>query len=111
MGPPGAYGYPGSAGTDGFAIASLICSIIGLPAIFCYGIPAIILGLLGFFFGRSALKRIRASGGLKAGQGIATAGWIIGIVAAAGGLLYLIVVGGLIALITSGVITIPSPTP
>lgn len=105
------YGYPGSAGTDGYAIASLVCSIVALPAIFCYGIPAIALGLVGFFLGRSSLKRIAASGGFKAGHGIATAGWVIGIVAAVLGLLYAIVSIGLVALLVSGVIPTPSPSP
>lgn len=106
-----ARGYPGAAGTDGYAIASLVCSIIALPAILCYGIPAIVLGLVGFFLGRSALKRIRASGGFKVGHGIATAGWIIGIVAAALGLLTGIVVIGGLVLLATGVIPTPSPTP
>jgi len=110
-GPPGAYGYPGSVGTDGYAIASLVCSIVALPAVLCYGIPAIILGLVGFFLGRSALKRIRASGGLKAGHGLATAGWIVGVIAAGIGLLYGVVLIGAIVLVGSGVIPIPSPSP
>ena len=110
-GPAAGYAYPGAAGTDGYAIASLVCSIVAVPAIFCYGIPAIILGLVGFFLGRSAIRRIRASGGAKAGHGIATAGWIVGIVAAGVGLLYAIVAIGLVALVASGVIPMPSPSP
>ena len=107
-GPAPAYGYPGSAGTDGYAIASLICAIAALPAIFCYGVPAIILGLVGFFLGRSSLKRIRASGGFKAGQGIATAGWIIGIIAAVLGTLALIFV---IWIFVMAAMSASSPTP
>jgi hypothetical protein len=108
---PGPYGYPVSTGTDGYAIASLVCSIVALPAILCYGVPGIILGLVGFFLGRSALKRIKAGGGLKAGHGVATAGWIVGIIAAGLGLLYGVVVIGAIALVASGIIPIPSPSP
>ena len=107
-GAPAAYGYPGSAGTDGYATASLVCSIIALPAVFCYGVPAIALGLVGFFLGRSSLKRIRASGGFKAGQGIATAGWIIGIIAAVLGTLALIFV---IWLFVIAAMNAASPTP
>jgi hypothetical protein len=110
-GPPAGYGYPAAAGTDGFAIASLVCSIIALPAILCYGIPAIILGLAGFFLGRSALKRIQASGGFKGGHGIATAGWIVGVIAAGIGLLWAIISIGAVALVLSGVIPTPSPSP
>ena len=107
-----AYGYPGSAGTDGYAIASLVCSIIALPAVFCYGIPAIALGLVGFFLGRSSLKRIRASGGFKAGQGIATAGWIIGIIAAVLGAIFAIFFIGIFVLAALGAATpTPSPSP
>jgi hypothetical protein len=110
-GPAAGYGYPGTVGTDGFAIASLVCSIIALPAILCYGIPAIILGLVGFFLGRSAVKRITASGGYKGGHGIATAGWIVGIVGAAIGLLVSIVWIGLFALVLNGAVKAPSPSP
>jgi hypothetical protein len=110
-GPPTAYGYPGAAATDGYAVASLICSIIALPAIFCYGVPGIILGMVGFFLGRSSLKRIRASGGSKAGHGIAMAGWIIGLIAAAIGLLVILIVIGAAVLVYTGVIPTPSPTP
>jgi hypothetical protein len=107
-----AYAYPGSAGTDGYAIASLVCSIIGLPAAFCYGIPAIALGLVGFFLGRSSLKRIRASGGFKAGQRIATAGWIVGIIAAVLGVLSAIFFIGIFVLAALGAATpTPSPSP
>jgi hypothetical protein len=82
-----------------------------VPAILCYGIPAIALGLVGFVLGRSSLKRIRASGGFKAGHGIATAGWIVGIVAAGLGLLTAIVVTGSLILVATGVIPTPSPSP
>ena len=110
-GPPAGYGYPGSAGTDGYAIASLICSIIALPGILCYGVPGIILGGAGFFLGRAALKRIRVSGGFKAGQGVATAGWIIGVVAAGIGLVWAVISIGAVALVLSGVLPTPTPTP
>jgi hypothetical protein len=109
--PPGAYGYPAMAGTDGFAVASLVCSIVALPAVFVYGFPAIILGLIGFFFGRAALKRIRASGGAKGGHGVATAGWIIGLIATVLGLLVTVFLVAAVALVASGVIPTPTPTP
>ncbi|MDQ6919240.1 MAG: DUF4190 domain-containing protein [Candidatus Dormibacteraeota bacterium] len=105
------YAYPGSTGTDGYAIASLVCSIIGLPAVFCYGIPAIALGLVGFFLGRSALKRIQASGGYKSGRGIATAGWIVGIIAAVLGLLVVIFYIVIFAAAFTGALQQPTPAP
>ena len=110
-GPAPAYGYPGSAGTDGYATASLVCSIIALPALFCYGIPAIALGLVGFFLGRASLKRIQASGGYKSGQGIATAGWIIGIIAAVLGAIFAIFfIGAIVLAAMSSAQPTPAPT-
>lgn len=67
-------------GTDGFAIAALICALIGIPGFICYGVPGIILGGLGLIFGLVSRNRIRASNGMKSGSGLATAGWVIGIV-------------------------------
>jgi hypothetical protein len=75
-----------------------------------YGFPAIVLGLVGFFLGRSAVKRIKASGGVKPGRGIATAGWIIGLIAAVLGLLVGIFIVAAIALVATGAIPTPTPT-
>lgn len=75
------------------AIASLIVSLIALPGLICYGVPGLILGAVGFFLGRASLNRIRGSGGMTGGQGVAQAGWIIGVIAAAlGALIFVIVV-------------------
>jgi hypothetical protein len=52
-------------GTDGMAIASLITALVGVP------IAPIILGHM-------ARTRIRESGGLKDGNGLAIAGLVIG---------------------------------
>jgi hypothetical protein len=52
-------------GTDGLAIASLITALVGVP------IAPIILGHM-------ARARIRESGGLKSGDGLAIAGLVIG---------------------------------
>jgi Domain of unknown function (DUF4190)/Protein of unknown function (DUF2510) len=53
--------------TDGYAIASLICGVLGVP------IVSIVLGVM-------ARNRIRDSGGLKTGNGLAIAGIVLGIV-------------------------------
>jgi hypothetical protein len=55
--------------TNGSAIASLVLSILGL-----FGIGS----LLGIIFGHRARKEIRASGGYEGGEGLATAGIVIG---------------------------------
>ena len=57
-------------GGNGFAVASLVFSLIGLCVPFVGGILGIILGMLG-------LRRSRETG---AGSGLATAGIIVGVV-------------------------------
>jgi uncharacterized membrane protein len=76
-GQPGPYGYPapyaqpGTAGHNGLAIASLVCSCIG---IFLLAIPSV----LGVIFGFVARSQIRRSGGTQSGAGMALAGIIVG---------------------------------
>jgi len=60
--------------TDGFATASLICSLIGL---LIFGIP---LGLLAVIFGVVSMGRINKAEGELKGKGMATAGIIIGLI-------------------------------
>jgi Domain of unknown function (DUF4190) len=78
---------PMPVSTSGWAIASLICSIVGVP-------------LLGVIFGFIALNEISNSAGRIAGEGMAKAGIIIGFVVMALGIVFLIiwviVIGGLI---------------
>jgi hypothetical protein len=59
-----------SPGTNGLAIASLVCSVIGL----CCGVGSIIGIVLGFI----ARSQIRTSG--QAGDGLALAGIIVGFI-------------------------------
>lgn len=69
---PAHYAQPGSAtGTNGLAIASLVCSCVGA---FLFGVPAV----LGVIFGFVARSQIRRSGGAQAGDGMALAGIIVG---------------------------------
>jgi hypothetical protein len=78
--PQGGYGYqppPQSSGTNGFAIASLVCSLVG----WICGIGPI----LGLVFGFVALGQIKQTG--QGGRGMAIAGIVIGGVAIAVGLL------------------------
>jgi Domain of unknown function (DUF4190) len=70
--PPPASGYPQpSAGTNGLAIASLVCSLLG----WLCGIGPI----LGLVFGFIALNQIKQSG--QSGRGMAIAGIVIGALA------------------------------
>jgi len=84
---PGGYGYPppGSGypqqtpGTNGLAIASLVCSLLG----WLCGIGPI----LGLVFGFIALNQIKQTG--QGGRGMALAGIIIGAVAIVAGIVLL----------------------
>ena len=90
------------------AITSLVFGIASIPAICCYGLPAIALGVTALILGRISVRRIAESGGMLGGGGLAQAGWITGLVGGSLGLLYLIFAVGLIvlALIGNGA---PSP--
>ena len=94
------------------AITSLVLGIAAFPAICCYGVPAIALGITALILGRKALGTIRASGGTLSGEGLAQAGWITGLVAGSLGLLYVLFVAGtFIFALTGGGGLFPSPTP
>jgi hypothetical protein len=86
---PGAQGYPGypaygtpvggyqqyaaPAPNNGMAIASLVCSLVGVIP-FLFGIPCI----LGIIFGFVARNQIKNSQGRQRGGGMALAGIIVG---------------------------------
>lgn len=75
--PPPGYGQPYQPApqrTNGFAVASLVCSLLG----FCI---AFIGGLLGIIFGVLGLQSAKKTG---SGRGLALSGLIIGIVSLAG---------------------------
>ena len=61
--------------TSGYAIASLICSLLGYIGVFGFG------PLLGIIFGHLALREIDRSNGMLQGRGIAQAGLILGYIA------------------------------
>jgi len=71
---PPSYGYqpPQPAKADGFAIAALVLGILGGS-------------LLALIFGVVSLSRIKSSGGLKTGRGMAIAGIVLGVVWLIGG--------------------------
>jgi hypothetical protein len=79
--PPGAYpgGPPQVQKTNGLAIGALVTSIGGgILSIFCYCTLAFIPGIVAIILGRRAKAQIRASGGYETGEGLATAGEVIG---------------------------------
>jgi hypothetical protein len=63
------------AKTDGYAIAALCTGLGGLLVPFA--------GILAIIFGQMAKKRIKESNGALGGKGMATAGFIVGIVSSA----------------------------
>jgi hypothetical protein len=86
--PPGGYGYPYPRpnDTNGFAIASLVCSLVGILLL-------VIGPLLGIVFGIVGLTQIPRLG--QRGRGLAIAGLTIGVI------VLLLDVIGLIAMGTS----------
>lgn len=89
--PPPQYGAPvppqggGPQKTSGMAIASLVLGIVGLIMCGCF-----LLSILAIVFGQLGKKDIAESG--KSGSGLAKAGFILGIVGIALGVLYWILV-------------------
>jgi hypothetical protein len=81
---PGGYGAP--PGNNSKAIWSLVLGILGILCCGILGIPALILG-------KQAQNEIDRSGGTQTGRGLATAGFVLGILACIG----LVVVGVLVA--------------
>ena len=77
--PPGYQPYPAGApmkqGNSGMAIASLVCSLVGVVP--CFWLFQI-MGVLGTIFGFVGLKQTKS--GERGGRGMAMAGVIIGIV-------------------------------
>jgi uncharacterized protein DUF4190 len=61
--------------TSGYAIASLICSLLGFIGVFGFGT------ILGIIFGHLALREIDRSNGILQGRGLAQAGLILGYIA------------------------------
>ena len=86
--PPGQMGgYAAAPPNDSQATLSLILGILSL-------VCCPILGPFAFFIGNGSRNRIQASGGMLGGYGLATAGWILGII----GTIYLAVsiLGGIV---------------
>src|SRR5216683_2165837 len=85
---PGAMAYAGVR-TDGLAIGSLICGIVGIVCFFiCLGI---VLGPAAAIMGFISRQRIVSSGGTLGGGGLAIAGLILGVVAFFGSVAWLLI--------------------
>lgn len=93
--PPTGYGYDPyrparPPGTNGMAIGSLVCSLVG---VFCCGVTCIV----GVILGVMAMRETKRTG--QDGFGIALAGTIIGGLAVAGFLVYILLY---LSLLTTG---------
>jgi hypothetical protein len=80
----GYYAGPMAPATSGYAIASLICSLLGYIGVFGFG------PILGIIFGHLALREIDRSNGMLQGRGLAQAGLILGYIALGLALLMLV---------------------
>ena len=65
---------------DGQAVGSLV---MGILALLCAGVIGIFLGTAAIVTGVLSRRRIRQSGGTLSGEGLATAGLVVGIIATA----------------------------
>lgn len=77
--PPGGgyYGQPATK-TSGYAVASLILGIASIPTCLCYGVPAIVCGILALVFSSSAVRAVAAGEAAESSLGMAKAGKICG---------------------------------
>jgi ABC-type Fe3+ transport system permease subunit len=84
-----------SAPTHGSATTALVLGILSFVVCGLLGIPAYIIG-------KRAEREVRASQGTLSGEGLAKAGWILGLVAMILTVLALLLVVGLFALGSTG---------
>ena len=89
--------------TDGRAIASLMCAIMGIILGPPLGVPGLVLGPIAYFLGKSAIGRIDSSQGVLTGRSLALTGWVLGIVAT--------VIGAVVTLVWFVVMLVAISTP
>jgi hypothetical protein len=68
---PQPYSYPKPSNTNGFAIASLVCSLLGILLAFLGPVAGIVFGIVG-------LRQTEQRG--ESGRGLAIAGIVVGVV-------------------------------
>lgn len=81
--------------TSGKAVTSLILGILSLPMCFCFGLPAVLLGISAIVFAIVAKKDVSAGRVGGASSGMAIAGLICGIIGLCMGLIVIgMILGG-----------------
>jgi hypothetical protein len=84
--PPPSYPPPSVgriAPAEGRAIASLAVAVLGIVLGLPFGVPGLVLGAIAYFMGKAAIRHIVGSSGTVGGRSLASAGWVLGVVATA----------------------------
>jgi hypothetical protein len=77
------------------AIAALVVGLVSLMAALFDGVPGVVFGAVAIFLGLRARSRIKRSGGMLQGGGMALAGWILGACGLVLGLAFAVLLLGL----------------
>jgi len=75
--PPGGYGQPQYGGMPQNHGSATTALILGILSFVCCGL----LGIPAYIIGKRAEREIQASNGTLSGDGMAKAGWILGLIA------------------------------
>lgn len=74
------YGPPAPTGNNTKAIIALVLGVLGLVLAICCSPLTLVMGVVAIVLGRLSRKEIAATGGAQSGDGMAKAGFILGIV-------------------------------
>jgi hypothetical protein len=111
----GPAGVPTYRVTDSGAVVALIVGIASIVLLCACQPAALVAGGVALFVGLSARRRINASAGAVAGDGLAMGGVVTGAIGGALGAIFTVVIIGYFVLIAVGVASggfpLPSPTP
>ena len=95
-------------GGGGMAITAMVLGIVSIVGCMFYGILSIMAGPLAIWFSVKAKRAVREDRAPRSSQGMATAGFVCGIVGTAIGGLYLLVIILVLVFAMSGTF-LPSP--
>jgi hypothetical protein len=74
------YGAPSPTGNNTKAVVALVLGILGFVFAICCSLVGLVLGIVAIVLGRISRREISATGGAQGGDGMAKAGFILGIV-------------------------------